>query len=132
MARKYDWKRRTELLMQEVGRFLAYKMANDGATTATLSTRRRGEKLFMEWRSNPRRQWSSLRIMNPHGRDVYLELKHGVKLTVADWTLYKGDWKKLFKQIERTIANHLVEEWAIEILQCADDNYNWDCTCVTS
>lgn len=126
---KYDWKRRTELLMQEVGRFLAYTMSTNGTTSASIRTVRRGVKLRLDWRSNSRQQWTTFHISCPNGRDAWLELKHNHKLIVTDWTRHKDDWKKLYKQLERTISTHLVDEWSLEILQSADDNYHWGNTC---
>jgi hypothetical protein len=129
MAQKYDWKRRTELLLESVGNFLAYKMAVDGSNVAKLGICRRGVKLSLSWRRNARNQWTTFIISDPKCRDVHLELKHGHQMIFADWTHYKDDYKKLYKQLERVIYTHLVEEWAVEILVTADDRYHWNETC---
>lgn len=130
MARRYDWKRRTELLVEAAGEYAAHWVGTAGTTRAKISTVNRGERFYIEWRRNKTKQWTAVRVMSRHGRDIYVELKHGIVLTVADWTLHKGDWKKLYKQLERTIFKHLTTEHASQIMSNADDRYYWDCTCV--
>lgn len=127
---KYDWKRRTELLMQEVGRFLAYKVANDGANMVEMTTINRGEKLVLRWSRAQDYHWVSLRIVKDNEWNLLLDLKLDSHLTVMGLTIDKDSWKKLYKRLERILSKHLMEEHSANILQSADDSYARGATCV--
>lgn len=128
MARKYDWKRRTELLVQEIGRFLAYKMANDGATRASLEVTIRGTRMVLVWQKRKGKEFTNVYIHSAR-TPAWMTLCHNDHLSIDKMTVHKDDYKKLYKQIERTLYTHLVEEWSVEILSDADNNYHWGNTC---